>query len=249
MLNVEPRRVLAPPLPSLTPRRSTAWTVSVLVHAAALGVGIWLVERTVTAPPPEPERMVFVEPAPPPPPPLGAPVSAASVPVAPQPVVERPKEIPQPQRLVVPRKPKRLASPLPTPAAIPRGEPEGSVGGVSGGVLGGEAGGKVGGVVGGHGDAPVPANAVEHPPVLVSRVLPVYPPMARARSIEGRVLLRAVIDRDGHVEEAITVVESEPVFDAAAVEALHKWRFEPGRDRDGRAVRVLVEVPIRFQLR
>ena len=32
-------------------------------------------------------------------------------------------------------------------------------------------------------------------------------------------------------------------------EALRQWRFEPGRDRDGKTVRVLVDVPIRFQLR
>ena len=193
--------------------------------------------------------MIYIEPAPPPPPPLGAPVSAPLVPVVPQPVIERSKEIPQPQRLIAPRKPKRVAPPSPAPAAVPRGAPEGSVGGIVGGVVGGEAGGTVSGVIGGHGDAPLPADRVEHPPILVSRVLPVYPAMARARSIEGRVLLRAVIDREGRVEEAITVVESAPTFDAAAVAALRKWRFEPGRDRDGKTVRVLVEVPIRFQLR
>ncbi len=73
--------------------------------------------------------------------------------------------------------------------------------------------------------------------------------MARARSLEGRVVLRAVVGRDGRVEEAITVVESAPTFDAAAVTALRKWRFEPGRNRDGNAVRVVIDVPIRFQLR
>lgn len=247
MVNAEPRRILAPPLPSLTPRRGTAWAVSVAAHVAALGLGIWLIERTVTSPHPEPERMIYVEPAPPPPPPVGAPVSAPVVPQ--QPVVERPKEIPQPQRLIAPHKPKRVVPPSPAPAAVPRGDPEGSVGGIVDGVVGGEAGGEVGGVVGGHGDAPIPADRVEHPPIVVSRILPEYPSMARARSLEGRVVLRAVVDRDGHVEEAVTVIESVPMFDGAAVDALRKWRFEPGRDRDGKTVRVLVDVPIRFQLR
>ena len=126
--------------------------------------------------------------------------------------MEQPKEIPQPQRLVVPRKAKpkpRPAQPAPE-VAVPRGEPQGEVGGVVGGVVGGEAGGIVGGVVGGHGDAPIPADQVEHPPVPIARVLPVYPPVARARNLEGRVVLRAVVDRDGHVEQAITVVESIP---------------------------------------
>ena len=73
--------------------------------------------------------------------------------------------------------------------------------------------------------------------------------MARARSLEGRVVLRAVVDRQGHVEQAITVVDSQPTFDAAAIDALRQWRFQPGRDHDGTTVRVLIEVPIRFQLR
>ncbi len=244
--------VLAPPLYPV-PRRRSAWVVSVAAHVVVLGLGIWLVQRTVTAPPPEPVRMVYVEPVPPPPPPLGAPVSLPAAPVVPQPVIEEPpKELPkahEPQRLVAPHKPKHLVPPPPAAAPVPQGAPEGSVGGVVGGAVGGEAGGQIGGIVGGHGNVPIPAGQVEHPPLVISRVLPVYPAMARARGIEGRVVLRAVVDRDGHVEEAITVIESVPLLDTSAVEALRRWRFEPGRDRDGRAVRVLVDVPIRFQLR
>jgi protein TonB len=242
---VDHRRVLVPSYGHLPQRRTPAWAVSVAVHVTLLGVLLWLMQHTVTAPPPEPARMVFVEPAPPPPPPLGAPADA---PVA-EPVVQQPKEIPKPRRLVVPRKKaKVMPTPVQVPVAIPNGVPEGSAGGVAGGVVGGEAGGTVGGVVGGHGDA-IPADRVEHPPIVVARVLPEYPPMARARSLEGRVVLRAVVDRTGHVEEAITVVESSPPFDTAAVGALRRWRFQPGRDRDGRPVRVLIDVPIRFQLR
>jgi protein TonB len=244
MIHAEPRRLPVPPLPFLAPRRSMAWALSLIAHAAVLGLGIWLVEQGVTAPPPEPERMVYIEPAPPPPPPLGAPADARSAPV-----VSHPVEIKKPRRLVAPQKRKRAAPPSPAPAALPRGEPLGSVGGVAGGVIGGEAGGKVGGVVGGHGDAPIPTDRVEHPPVIIARVLPVYPRAARARGLEGRVVLRAVVGRDGRVEEAITVAESAAMFDAAAVAALRQWRFQPGRDRDGKPVRVLIEVPIRFQLR
>jgi periplasmic protein TonB len=83
----------------------------------------------------------------------------------------------------------------------------------------------------------------------VSRPIPVYPALARMRGLEGQVLLRVVVDRDGHVEEAVTVVRSTPPFDTAAIDAVRRWRFEPGRDEGGRQVRVLLEVPIRFQLR
>jgi periplasmic protein TonB len=250
MVDAEPQRLLAPPLPALAPQRRTAWVVSLAAHVAVLGLGIWLVHHAVTQHAEEPVRMVYVEPVPPPPPPLGAPLSPAGrAPAVPEPVVERPEPIHRAPRLVVPRKAKRAAAPSPVPAVVPRGEPEGATGGVVGGVVGGEAGGKVGGVVGGHGDELFAAERVAHPPVVLSRVLPVYPPLARARGLEGRVVLRAVVDRTGHVEPAITVVESVPTFDGAAIEALRQWRFAPGRDHDGRLVRVLVDVPIRFQLR
>jgi len=240
-----------PAQPYRMPRRRAAWAVSLAAHAAVLGCVLWLVQRAAILPPPAPTRMVYVEPAPAPPPPLGAPVSG---PVAPQPIVEEkpPEEVPKPQErqpLVIPHTPRHI---VPTPRVVaPPADavPEGSVGGVAGGVVGGEAGGKVGGVAGGHGDAPVPAARVEHPPIIVSRVLPEYPAIARARGVTGRVVLRAVVDRNGHVEDGITVVGSMPVFDAAAVEALRQWLFEPGRDRDGTAVRVIIDVPVRFQLR
>jgi len=77
----------------------------------------------------------------------------------------------------------------------------------------------------------------------------VYPPLVRARGLEGQVVLRAIVDSTGAVEPAITVTRSIPGLDAAAIVALHRWRFEPGRDRDGRPLRVVLEVPIRFQLR
>jgi protein TonB len=226
-----------------------AWALSLAGHAAVLGLGLWLVERGVTAPAPEPERMIYVEPAAPPPPPLGAAISVPSAPVVAQPPGERLKAVPKPQRLVAPRRSRRVAPPSPVPAAAPPGEPLGSVGGVAGGAVGGEAGGKLGGVVGGHGDVPIPANRVEHPPVVIARVLPVYPLAARSRGVQGSVVLQAVIGRDGHIEEGITVLKSAAMFDAAAVAALRQWRFQPGRDRDGKPVRVLIEVPIRFQLR
>ncbi|MCC7540700.1 MAG: energy transducer TonB, partial [Deltaproteobacteria bacterium] len=86
-------------------------------------------------------------------------------------------------------------------------------------------------------------------PELVERVLPEYPARARALELEGQVVLEVVVDREGRPEPAIRVLRSQPPFDGAAVAAVRRWRFRPARDAEGHPVRVLMEVPVRFELR
>jgi protein TonB len=116
-------------------------------------------------------------------------------------------------------------------------------------VSGGVEGGKLGGQLGSHGDEVIGAGIAAVAPVVLARVTPEYPQEARRRRIEGQVLLRAIVDREGRVEDDVEVVQSVRELDEAAVSALRQWRFRPGRDGEGRAVRVRIEVPIRFQLR
>ena len=101
----------------------------------------------------------------------------------------------------------------------------------------------------GSGDSPFPGDQVDEPPVLLSSVVPAYPEDARRRRIEGEVVLQVVVDRNGRVENSIKVIKSIPMLDRAAIDAVRKWRFSPGRNRDGTAVRVLLEIPLRFILR
>jgi protein TonB len=98
-------------------------------------------------------------------------------------------------------------------------------------------------------DAPVPANAVAHPPEIETYVVPEYPQKARVQGIEGRVLLMVVVDESGKVEDNVKILDSIPMLDQAALDAVHQWRFTPGRDADGDPVRVQLEVPIRFTSR
>jgi len=96
-------------------------------------------------------------------------------------------------------------------------------------------------------DAPVRAGApgVSHPHLQQTSV-PVYPPFAVAARVTGTVLLEAIIDQTGRVTST-TIVKSIPLLDAAAMESVRKWRFEPPRI-GGREVRFATTVTFDFRL-
>ena len=236
--------------------RSSALAFSVAAHLALVAAFLF----APVPPPKEPEplvRLVFAEPPPPPPPPAASAPSERAAPVVPQP---RPKPVVEkkPVRPTVARKPVAKPVEAAPPVEPAREEPaapvdvaSGAAGfaGVPGGVEGGVEGGTLGGVVGGRGDRPIPVGDVARPPVLVKQVKPSYPPAARRRGIEGLVRLEAVLDAKGRIEQPVRVLESIPALDDAAITALRDWRFAPARDHGGEAVRVILEVPIRFVLR
>ena len=60
---------------------------------------------------------------------------------------------------------------------------------------------------------------------VLSRVMPVYPELARRTNVTGTVKLEAAIAPDGKVA-ATEVVGGNPILIQAAVEAIRKWRFE-----------------------
>src|SRR5690606_16866579 len=123
-----------------------------------------------------------------------------------------------------PKKEVARAEPKPgTAEDVARGTREGAVDGREGGVVGGVAGGVEGGVIGGRGTGPLPVAQAATAPVLLQRVEPEYPQVARRRRIEGLVLLEAILDREGHVEPGIRVVQSVPGLDASAIAAVKRW--------------------------
>jgi len=66
-------------------------------------------------------------------------------------------------------------------------------------------------------------------PAPVKREAPEYPKGAEKRGIEGYVALKFNVDADGNVISPQVVEASPPgVFDAAAIEALSKWKYEKG---------------------
>jgi TonB family protein len=84
------------------------------------------------------------------------------------------------------------------------------------------------------------------PPRKIKHVSPVYPPEAREAGIQGVVILEIVIGPDGLVKKA-EVVKSVPELDAAAVEAVLQWEFEPTHV-NGKAVSVRMTITVNFTL-
>lgn len=77
---------------------------------------------------------------------------------------------------------------------------------------------------------------------------PTYPPLARRMGEEGRTVLRVLVSAEG-LPEQIELRQSagSPRLDAAAQEAVKRWRFLPARQGD-KAVAAWVLVPLVFKL-
>ena len=78
---------------------------------------------------------------------------------------------------------------------------------------------------------------------------PDYPQLARLRGYQGVVVLLVEVLADGRAGRVeVRRSAGHDILDRAALEAVRTWKFEPGR-REGRAVTMSVEVPVRFVLR
>jgi TonB family protein len=93
----------------------------------------------------------------------------------------------------------------------------------------------------------VPCKDDIQPPRLIKQVDPVYPEEARQKKIEGIVILSIKTDESGKVIDAM-ILRSIPGLDDAALSAVKQWIYEP-LILDGKAVRALFTVTVRFQLK
>jgi protein TonB len=112
------------------------------------------------------------------------------------------------------------------------------------------------GVEGGIGTGIVPSSdqvfmesVVEERPEVLSGPPPQYPDLLRQAGIQGRVIVQAIIDTTGRAEPpSVKVIQSpNPGFDQNAKTYVLKALFRPARVH-GRAVRVLVNLPIDFKI-
>ncbi len=81
---------------------------------------------------------------------------------------------------------------------------------------------------------------------LIHKVQPVYPPLARAARIQGAVVIRAIISRNGTIENLQTL-SGHPMLVGAALDAVRQWRYRP-YILNGDPVEVETQVTVNFSL-
>ncbi len=99
----------------------------------------------------------------------------------------------------------------------------------------------------GEGEPGIDENVpVQVPPVAIVQVKPVYPKGARAAGLEGTVLVKALVDKEGKVKKAVPLKGPDIFYDAAVAAAM-KWVFRPAIQKD-EPVAVWVMIPFNFSL-
>jgi protein TonB len=74
--------------------------------------------------------------------------------------------------------------------------------------------------------APVRRSEGVQAGLLIHRVEPDYPALARQTHLQGTVQLHAVIGRDGSIE-SLEVLSGHPLLVKAALDAVRQWRYRP----------------------
>jgi protein TonB len=231
----------------LKTKRGRTTTFAIILEVGLIGLMV-LMPLIFTEALPKQQLMTFlVAPPPPPPPP---PPAAAPVHVVKQVQTDivngelrTPTKIPQKVQMI-----KEDEAPPPAMAS------SGVVGGVPGGIPGGQMGGVIGGIIS---STPMAVPKVATPQrvrvsqgvsqgLLVRKVNPTYPPLARQARISGTVVLRAVISKDGSIEN-LTLVSGHPMLAPAAIDAVKQWKYKPYL-LNGEPVEVDTEVQVNFTL-
>ena len=87
---------------------------------------------------------------------------------------------------------------------------------------------------------------VDRLPQVVQQESPNYPEDAVDAGVSGTVVLHALVCADGSVHDT-RIVRSVPMLDAAAVEAVRKWTFQPAMDSSG-TIAAWTEARVEFRL-
>jgi periplasmic protein TonB len=231
----------------LRTKRGMTTTLSFVLQVALIGVLV-MIPLLFTEALPKTQLMTFLvapPPPPPPPPPAAAPVKV---------VKQIQTDIINGQLRTPTKIPEKVQMIKEEEAPPPMSSMAGVVGGVPGGVPGGQMGGVIGGIIS---SAPVAVPKVATPQrvrvsqgvtqgLLIKRIQPTYPPLARQARIQGTVLLQAEISKTGDIQN-LRLISGHPMLAPAAIEAVKQWKYRP-YILNGEPVDVETQITVNFTL-
>ena len=232
-------------------RKAFATTTSFVLNVVALGI-VLAIPLAFTEELPKAQLLTFLvapPPPPPPPPPAAAAVKVVKViqtDLLSNGALRTPTRIPQKIQMIKEEE-------APPPMAVGGGV----VGGVPGGMPGGQMGGVIGGIVNSTSIAAVPKFTPVVPQririsqgvtkgLLVHRVEPTYPTLAKSARVQGEVVLNAIIDANGQIQN-LQLVSGHPMLVPAAIAAVREWRYKPYL-LNGQPVEVETTITVIFSL-
>ena len=228
----------------LKTKRLGTTILSFLLQVGLVGILI-LIPLIYTDALPKGNLMTFLVAPPPPPPPPPPPAAAVKV-------VKIQSEVINGQL--------RTPTKIPSKVQMIKEEeaPPDLGGGVTGGVPGGIPGGSAGGVMGSilsTTNAAIPKVATPQrvrvssgvsTGLLIKKVTPNYPQLAKQARIQGSVVLQAEISKEGTIQN-LQLISGHPMLAPAAIEAVKQWRYKPYL-LNGEPVAVETQVVVNFSL-
>ncbi len=231
----------------LKTQRGRTSAVAFVLEVMIIGVMV-LIPLIFTEALPKGQMMfLLVAPQPPPPPPPPAAAVVQHVKVVQTDIVNG--ELRTPTKI-----PKQIKMIQEDEAPPPSMASAGVVGGVPGGVPGGSMGGVIGSVLS---STPVAVPKIATPQrvrvssgvstgLLIRKVPPTYPPLARQARIQGVVVLQAQISKEGNIQN-LQLISGHPMLAPAAIEAVKQWKYKPYL-LNGEPVEVDTQVQVNFTL-
>lgn len=204
--------------------------VSILVHGGAVGISTWMKAGPPKAAKKEEEKTIAISMPPLPP---EEPEKVEDNEPAPQVDFAPPMQTDMPQIAQVDSFVQQLAPPPPDGLKVNTGAitiPQGRL----------EGAGKSLGEI-------FDLNKLDQVPSPTYQAKPVYPFEMRRAGITGQVVVGFIVDASGTVQNAYAVSSTQREFEAAAIQAVSKWKFKPGK-KGGRSVNTRMQVPIVFSI-
>lgn len=235
-------------------RKAMATTTSFIFNCLAVGVML-IMPMVFTDTLPKAQLLTFLV-APPPPPPPPPPAAVEQVKRIVREIqtdmlntgqLRTPTKIPRKVEMI-----KEEIAPPPMTAA------SGVVGGVPGGIPGGQLGGVIGGIVNSTSNLSAVPKLIPNTPqririsqgvtkgLLIHKEEPTYPSIARAARVQGDVVLSAVIDINGQIQN-LQLISGHPMLVPAALAAVKQWRYKPYL-LNGQPVEVETTITVIFSL-